>query len=253
MTEETETVEATTVETEVTQTETDTQLTEARVREMLAEAKAEGKAEAEETYKGFQRTVTKTQRENEELRQRLETTPTASTVTQELMVQELKAIDAENPNANSRIATLEHAISLEKQKATKQAEFNTQQAEARTERGKLETQIEDAGFDPAHEDFEDVFESWDLSNKLDGDWVRPQKKLARVLKQKVVKAEPEEEPDAEEKARAEAEKNGTLKTETGSPSTSSGSHKQIAARWLADPDNPVLRKAYNESRLREGI
>ena len=159
MTEEPEIVEGELSEEEAPQLDAATQLTEARVKEMITQARADGKAEAEETFKGFQRTVSKTQRENEELRQRLEAAPAppASTVTQELMLQELKQLDSENADANPRIALLEQQIALEKRKAQQTVAYNQQQAEARTEKGKLETQIEEAGFDPNHEDFEDVF------------------------------------------------------------------------------------------------
>jgi len=244
-------VEEETVE-ESPQAEPPTQLTEDRIKELISEARAEGKAEATEQYKGFQRTVSKTQRENAELKQRLEGLPAPqNTLTQELMVAELKQMDAENP----RIAQLEQAIMLEKQKVEAQTRYNTQQSEARTERTKLEEQIEAAGFDIEDEAFEDVWDDWSVANKLDGDWSRPQRKLKRILKKQTpipVAEKPDDTKEKAEAARKKAEEEGSLITETGSPSAGGMSNRQFMESynrgdWDGRPDD------YEKEARKRGI
>lgn len=254
MNEGTETVEeVTSTEEETPQANTATPLTEERVKEMLAEAETRGEAKATETYKGFQRTVSKTQRENAELKKRLDTpAPTSPNRTQELLLADLKQREPESP----LIAQIEQVMAGDKLKADQDARYQIQQTAALGEKAKLEEQIEEAGLDPTHENFDDVWESWDLANQLDGKWERPQKKLTRILKAIVPKQEPEAKTEAnteEEAARKKAEENGTLITDTGRPSAASRSFRQLEDQATADPSNAKLWNRYLEARKEKGI
>lgn len=242
---ETETVEAVTLE-EAPQTETDTQLTEERIKAMIAEARADGKAEAEKAYKGIQRAVSKKDRELEELRQKVSSMPAqGSTLTQELMLKELKEMDADNP----RIAVIERTIQLENQKREAQVKYDQQQQEARLEKAKLEEQIEVAGFDPTDKRFRRVWRDWKVADKLDGDWSVAQEELADILETLAPKPEPK--VNEEEEARAKAEAEGKLKTDTGGPAGGSTARQQIIERWMANP-NDKNTTAYMELRRAEG-
>ena len=181
-------------------------------------------------------------------------TPVQPSKTTELMLEALKA-QAVDGEPNPRIAQLEQALAQEKVQATHDAKYQEQQREALTERAKLETRIEEAGFDPAARDFDDVWDDWDDRNKIDANWARTNRKLTRVLEVLAPKAEAEtaDKSKDEEAARAKAEEEGKLTTETGSPSAAARSFRQLEDQWREDPSNQKVTDRYLAARRERGI
>ena len=236
----------------LTQTETQT-VDDDRLKKLLAEAKESGRSEAEEKYKGFQRTVSKRERENAELKKQLEQPNTSSSVgTQELMLEMLKGQQGDEPNP--RVAQLESALAVEKQREAQNTAYKKQQAGALDKRSELEQQIIDAGHDPDDEAFEEVFEAWEVANIMDGKFERADRKLARTLKNlKPQETTETQTPDIdkirEEVRRQVMEENGLLKTDTGGPS-GQGMTWETIQRAYAQGD--VSYDRYAEERRKAG-
>ena len=211
---------------------------------LLKEAKAEGKREAEEAYKGYQRVVSARENEVKELKKRLEEKPIAAPVTG-LSNQVIELMErGEYDEAKKYVA-------LQQQEQTRQAALQRQATTTEGHRQRIRQEIIGAGQDPDDEIFEDVFEAVDLADAWDGKFERADKKLKRVLKPKL--AEAVKQSDIEERARQLLEKDNLLVTETGSPSAASQSFKQVRDRYIEDPDNKVNREAYLKVRAQRGL
>lgn len=184
-------------------------------------------------------------------------TPVQPSRSAELILEVLKGQQQTDGEPNPRIAVLEQALAQEKLDVARDAKFQEQQREALAERGKLEARIEEAGHDPSTRDFDDIWDDWDDRNKIDANWARTNRKLTRVLEDLAPKAEPKAEVKSEDKAkdeaaRAEAEEEGALKTETGGPSASGLSDEAfkqsyIRGDWVGREDD------YAKERRKRGI
>lgn len=219
---------------------------------------ARAKQEEEDKYKGFQRVVSAREKEIETLKQKVAQPSRASKAT-EVILEELKARQAEEGIVNPRIAQLEAEIAREKQ-----LEWQTQvtqQYEAR-----FNQRIKDAGLDPNDETLEDFRDALEDA-KEDGRFGKAERKLDKILttikppepKEKVTETEEDKfSKRLEEAKRQWMEEQGLLKTETGGPSASSGKVILMEDIKGMSPDEyrkafPTLEdfyKAMNEGRIK---
>jgi len=136
--------------------------------------------------------------------------------------------------------------------------------------GEITELLKDAGFSKDSPEMEDVRFRWNTGVRYGDvaaleDALRKTKGMVekanpkepkKVTKTEEGKMETEEERIdrlAEEKARKMLEEKGLLSTEAGSPSATSKSYTNIRDAYIKDPDNPVIRKRYEEARKERGI
>ncbi len=214
---------------------------EKTVEEQLAEAKETGRLEAEEKYKGFQRKVSKTEREIAELKE-LQTQPQSQDNNQlfTAMMEVLKAPTSESGEVNPNIAKVEQAIAATKQRDEYNRKLQVQNAATLKVKSGYEQKIIEAGLDPTDDRFDDVWEIFDLTDMNDGKWGRVEKKLEKVLKvteKKEVSGEPKETMEAFEKRIREdegkkvKEKLGLLETDASTPQSGSLNDKDFIQRF----------------------
>lgn len=207
------------------------------------------KQDGEKAYQGLQRAMA---RQSEELgRLRKQGTQTQSTKPITAIVAEMEKLGAN---------TSEISAELQKQDQMRQMdEF------AAGERGKFEKQILDAGLHPTDEQFDDAWESFDLTNKVDGEFGRVGRRIDRIISSS--KPTQKEESKAtldvldkavEERARKMLEDRGDLSVEAGTPSASStGQHYTLSEVKAMDkaeyrknfPTYEDFTKAMQEGRV----
>lgn len=242
--------------TETLPLETQTTVTpEEELETKLAQAKAEGKAEAEEVYKGIQRTLSKKDTEIQELQKKLsQPSPTGSKF-KETVLADMRARATELGEPNPKIAELETELAIEKQQDNERRKDVITQGH----REKFEQKIKDAGLDPDNESFDRVWDAVKIARSVDGKFEEAEARLDRVLaKVKPVKVESETE-DKETKLREEIErevleKHGLLKTETGGPSAGGKrtfTEDQIADRDFYEANRDEILLANKEGRIKK--
>jgi hypothetical protein len=152
-----------------------------------------------------------------------------------------------NQVQNPAISMLEAKIRELRLQDEQRARFAQQQAIATDWRDKLENRIIEAGLDPAGEDFDDVWDAYDLSNALDGKFERAERKLERALRQ----AKPEEKSEVKSEEKQEKPPQGSkYKTEAVTSGGPARSYEQIAAGWIKGeiPDD-----TYYAARKKRGL
>lgn len=216
---------------------------------LIEKARLDAKKDAEETYKGIQRTIAKKDQEIARLRKQAEDRP--STTVNEAFLEALKADNAYGDN-NPKIQQLEALLAQEKAKEAQSRAVADVEAYTNTWREKMEAKITEKGLDPEDEQFADVWEQFDLAHAIDGKFERADKKLDRVLKGVVV--EKIEEPVKDDfEARLKEEKRkwmieaGLLEKETGEPAGSGSKNvSKIINEYAESPNDPDKKAAYAE-------
>ena len=211
----------------------------ALVEEVKKEARAEGKKEAEETYKGIQRVVSAKDKEIADLRKQPERP--AGTMSKQI-------IDLMEGGEFDKARNL---IAVQEQESSRQATIQHQATVTEGHRTRIKQEIVDAGRNPNDEIFEDVFDAIDFAEAVDGKFERVDRKLARTLKANP-KKEPEPTQSAEEKALAWIKENNPslLKTETGSPSASGQSNEDFQKAFIRGEYRNKLDEYEKEARKR---
>jgi len=188
--------------------------------------------EKEEAYKGLQKSIARQAEELGQLRKRATQPSSLSVKRDEIILEEMKRRAQEEGITNPRIAELEGELLREKQRESMETYTSTY-------REKLNQKIKESGLDPTDEQFDGVWETFDIAYAVDGKFERADKKLDRVLsKPKPEKKEIVVEKDdftkrLEEEKRKWMEEQGLLATETGGPSASSPSKDNAYAKYVA--------------------
>lgn len=221
------------------------------VESLLAKARKEGKEEAEETYKGIQRTLARKDDEIKELKERANR-PQATGNLNELMLQALKSQQSDFSEPNPVIAQMEKALEQEKQRVAYQEQIRRQEQIVSQKRDEFERKITEVNPNLDHDDESlDVFwDAFDYARDVSGTagFAKAEKRLNRILQKVTKKSEPN--PDkSEEQEREELEKAGKLKTETGIPSASGLSFQDFEERYNK---GLVPLAQYEERARREG-
>lgn len=178
-------------------------------QEDLDNARLEGQRQ----YQGLQKVIAKKDRELDALQRK------APTSNKKVLAAVLDEIDRpqeelyQDPGRGSRISQLRVDLEREEQ-------LERMNAYAQQERERINQIIEDAGFSPTDEAFEDVEDAYDLS-MMDGNFARAEKKARKIIG-KLAKPVKEPEPDieklVEEGVRKMMEEKGELTMPAGGPS-----------------------------------
>lgn len=183
--------------------------------------------------------------------------PSTETQTMKALINEMERLKDESgdPESKGRLQALKAQIVYEEQKQGRESY-------TKTWRDRLEQKIKDANLSPTDEQFDEVWDAFDLTYAVDGKFERADKKLDKVIKA-IKPVSKEEKPVAKtektytqaelaEEKRKWMEEKGLLKTEPGQPSGASASRKQIIADYSKNPRDPVAKKAYMDLRREEG-
>jgi len=222
---------------------------------LIQEAKTQGKAEAEETYKGIQRVLAKKDEEIIALKQLSQDKGRGvSMAPYKIMLEEMEARqDFGEPNP--RIAQLKSLITEEEQKDATSKQAREIEQYTQTWKEKLEGKITQVGLSPDDEQFDDVWESFDLTYKVDGKFERAEKKLDRILKG--VKPMEKTDNDFEERLKAEKltwmKEHGLLEKETADPSAAALSDRKIQDDFTENPNDPKVRERYLQWRREKAL
>jgi len=216
--------------TEDTTTEPQTPVLPASKEELdalIAVAAEKAKLEAQEEYRGIQRTVSKKDREIEELRKRVSQPPET---TEDLSIYEAMIADrkgrAEYESNDPVIAQLEAKLNAAKQKQTRDNQARYQERVTRESWDKCSKLIEDAGLDLDDEKLDDFRDAFDDA-KDTGRFERAERKLNRILGKVKPEAKGETEAErierlaeakSEEKLLAKMAKKGMVDTDNSEPS-----------------------------------
>lgn len=227
-------VEDTTDTTETTTTETETQepvlpTNKEELDALKAAAIEQGRLEAEDKYKGIQRTINKKNDEIERLKRKPTQPPINDFSLEEALIASKRGeVDANDPV----IAQLEQALATRKRAATEQANAQYRDKIIGEQGEKFNKQIEDAGLDPDDERLDDFHDKFDEAC-IDGLFDKAERKLNRILSKvepKKGKTESEDDTKAkwiEEGKRLGMEKMGLLKTDNNQPSGAGSSDEEF--------------------------
>jgi len=152
--------------------------------------------------------------------------------------------------------------------AQRQDQIEKMDAYANGERQRLSQKIVDAGLDPSDSIFDDAWESFEMTNKLDGEFSRVDKRVDKIIGS--AKPEDKVEPKGtledldkaiEERAREKLEKEGQLSAEPAVPSGGAVGQTYTVSELKnmgpkeyrkAFPAVTDLLKAQSEGRIVEG-
>ena len=214
--------------------ETETPNPDEELITLIAQAKEQGKLEAQEQYKGIQRAVDKKDKRIAEL-EKSAPPPVATGVSANKAV--IDALEeGDYTKARAAIAQEEQRQTTESQR---QVQLQRQATVTREKQEELSDKITTANLDPDDEMFDRVWDAFKYARDVDGDFTDAEKRLNRVLSKqspKETKDKPEVSTDVQEAARKMLAEKGLLKTETGGPSAS-------AMSWVD------FEKAFNESKI----
>jgi hypothetical protein len=243
-------------------------LTQEEVNQLIENATQKARDEEFQKYKGIQRVIAQKDKEIATLKNVSTSYPANTTSNLEpykVMVEEMEAHARETGETNPRVAQMRALIAEEERKTNAEKQRREVEQYTQTWKEKLEAKIAEAGLTPEDEKFDDVWESFDVSYKLDGKFERAEKKLDRILKgvskvPEVKKTEVKPDDDLEKKVQARLaeekrkwmQENHLLETETSAPSAAMKQWKDIEANYIADPDKPANREAYLRARRERG-
>lgn len=194
---------------------------------LIAVAAEKAKLEAQDEYRGIQRTVSKKDREIEELRKRVSQPPET---TEDLGIYEAMIADrqgrADYESNDPVITQLQAKLNAAKQKQTRDNQARYQERVTRESWDKCSKLIEDAGLDLEDEKLDDFHDAFDDA-KDTGRFERAERKLSRILGKVKPKEKTESEDErierladakSEEKLLAKMGKKDMLSTDTIEPS-----------------------------------
>ncbi len=238
MTGKEETVEELATEEEATQTDTFTQEQQVQIDALVQKAKGEGEADATEKYKGIQRTISQKDKQIDTLKKIAES-KVDSLAPSELMLEEMQA-NQQFGETNPRIAQMEALITAAKREDADKKQMQVVEEYTQTWRDKLEDKITKVGLSAEDEQFDDMWESFDLTYKVDGKFERVEKRLDRILKGVKVVEKPEEKAEpsdfdkqVQEGVRKYLKDNNILETESGLPDGTGKGFQDIEAGFIA--------------------
>lgn len=192
--------------------------------------------ESQRQYQGLQKVVARKDREIADLRHK---SPQASN--KKVLAAVLDEMDKpqeelyQDSGRGSRISQLRVDLEREEQ-------LDKMNAYAQQERERINQIIEDAGFSPTDEAFEDVEDAYDLS-MMDGNFARAEKKARKIIG-KLAKPVKEPEPDieklVEERARKLMEEKGELSMPAGGPSGA------LSKTWTTKQISQMDAKTYQK-------
>lgn len=242
---------------EIQEEETPTQETVEDKLSKLEERLAKAESLAEEKDKGFR---TLQQKYDRLYKSRTETPEDSSGITKKLTdeIEQLgKATYQDDPNAQARIIALKSEVANIERDQARKAQLKKQESLAQEARDELEDKIRDAGYDPDDENFDSVWDKWELASLADGKFERAENKLSRILSKMKPKEEEKKPVEDEEKMRERIkreilEEYNLNPKEKVKPKGSSDSDAQIRKNFRENPGDPKALREYAELQAREG-
>ena len=233
-----EMVEELATEEEATQTDTFTPEQRTQINELVKKARGEGETDATEKYKGIQRTISQKDREITNLKKRAEPRVDSIAPT-ELMLEEMVA-NQQFGETKPRIAQMQALIDSAKREDSEKKQAQVVEDYTQTWRDKLEDKITKVGLSGEDEQFDDMWESFDLTYKVDGKFERVEKRLDRILTGVKVVEKPEEKAESsdldkqvQEGVRKYLEDHNILETESGLPDGTGKGFQDIEVGFIA--------------------
>ncbi len=219
-------------------------MTQAELDAKIALATEAGKTEANEEYKGIQRTIAQKDETIEGLRAKAGQPSQPSGNLMRQMIEAMEAGQGEYGDANPKIATLKQAIATEEAREKQAGVYHQQETLSNQERDKMEARIREAKLDPTDEKFEAVWDKWEYGRDVSGyrGFDAANERLNRILK--VDKPEVKKESDEEIAARV-LKKEGQLDTDTGG-SPSSGGKKTYKSSELEAVEEQIAKLPFTE-------
>lgn len=144
-----------------------------------------------------------------------------------------------------------------KMQMTREEQIARQDQIAQDYKSKLQEKITTAGLNPEDEQFDVVWDAYDMAYSVDGKFDRAESRLDRILNKQGKKESKSENNDKskpeineEEIARKWLEKKGHLVSETGMPSASGGSFSDIEKKYIK---GEVSLDVYEAAAKKAGI
>jgi len=191
--------------------------------------------------KAHQASSTRAHQELSRIKSQIDRSQSSSTTKQLLEIAEEQSGE-ENP----KVKALKEQLAYEER-------LSRQEQVTQENKQKMEDKIKSAGLNPEDDEFDNVWDAFELAASLDGKFERAEKRLERVLGRKkpseTVKNEKQKQDSEEEIARKVMERKGLLVSDNGLPSGSGGSFNEVEQAFIS---GKISAEKYAESARKAG-